>query len=378
MKVLHVNSYYSYYGEPGFYKNLFERQLNQGIDISVYVPTDHDIESASEKFGEYSKVIKTHNSMDRYIFYIKQGKMLKEAKKQYDLNEYDLIHAHSLFTNGYVAYKLNKEYGVPYIVAVRDTDVNVFFKKMFYLKNLGITIMKNASKIIFLSETYRLTTIEKYVPPKYQNEIQDKSEVITNGIDSFWLNNQNESKKNIDERIINILFIGHISKRKNVSITVEACKVLKERGYLPKFTIVGPIESNDEFNKIKDYDFVEYVEPQSKENLLNFYRLNDVFVMPSITETFGLVYAEAMSQGLPVLYTRGQGFDQQFKEGTVGFHVDCYNAKEIAERIIDVKNKYQEISSNCVKNSMKFNWNNISNEYLNLYNDISLKMIVNK
>jgi len=47
--------------------------------------------------------------------------------------------------------------------------------------------------------------------------------------------------------------------------------------------------------------------------------------MPSITETFGLVYAEALSQGLPVLYTRGQGFDRQFEEGEVGYAVDCFD-----------------------------------------------------
>ena len=43
------------------------------------------------------------------------------------------------------------------------------------------------------------------------------------------------------------------------------------------------------------------------------YRENDIYVMPSIIETFGLVYAEAMSQGLPVIYTRGQGLIDNLK-----------------------------------------------------------------
>ena len=44
--------------------------------------------------------------------------------------------------------------------------------------------------------------------------------------------------------------------------------------------------------------------------------------MTSLGESFGLTYAEAMSQGVPVIYSKGQGFDGQFKEGVVGYHVD--------------------------------------------------------
>ena len=42
------------------------------------------------------------------------------------------------------------------------------------------------------------------------------------------------------------------------------------------------------------------------------------FCLPSHAETFGLVYVEAMSQGLPIIY-EGQGFDKQFQDG----EVDC-------------------------------------------------------
>lgn len=56
--------------------------------------------------------------------------------------------------------------------------------------------------------------------------------------------------------------------------------------------------------------------------------------MPSFTESFGLVYAEAMSQGLPVIYSKGQGFDGQFAEGVVGYHVDAHDPEELCENII--------------------------------------------
>jgi glycosyltransferase involved in cell wall biosynthesis len=58
-----------------------------------------------------------------------------------------------------------------------------------------------------------------------------------------------------------------------------------------------------------------------KEKLLNNYRNSDIFIMPSYNETFGLVYIEAMSQGLPIIYTQNEGVDGYFKEGSVGYSV---------------------------------------------------------
>ncbi len=89
--------------------------------------------------------------------------------------------------------------------------------------------------------------------------------------------------------------------------------------------------------------------------------------MPSITETFGLVYAEAMSQGLPVIYSKGQGFDQQFDNGQVGYAVNCFDINEISCRIQDILSNYNSISSNCLKNVSKFNWKKIIGDYVILY-----------
>ena len=92
--------------------------------------------------------------------------------------------------------------------------------------------------------------------------------------------------------------------------------------------------------------------------------------MPSFTETFGLVYAEAMSQALPVIYTKNQGFDAQFNEGTVGFHVDPHNKDEIVEKIIKIIDNYDAISNNCVKSVDKFDWRGITNRYTKIYEEI--------
>ena len=89
--------------------------------------------------------------------------------------------------------------------------------------------------------------------------------------------------------------------------------------------------------------------------------------MPSIHETFGMAYAEALSQGLPVIYTKGQGFDGFFTQGEVGYAVKSNDYNSIAKYVIEIYENYETYSKNCIKKAIKFDWNNIAELYINLY-----------
>lgn len=363
MKVLHINSYFS---TTVLYKNFYDEQLDQDLDISVYVPVAQNNICADIKYGDYTKVSQNHGKFDRFFFHRKHKKILADIVKQYSIKDYDLLHSHSLFSNGYISYRLSKEFDIPYIVAVRDTDLNIFFKKMIHLRKLGVEILKNASGIIFLSSTYKEKTINKYVPNMLKSEVAEKSYVVPNGINDFWLKNRPKEAKKVTNEL-KILYVGRISKRKNILKTIEACEILIKKGYNTSFTVVGPIDDENEHQKIISYSFVNYFKPQSKEELIKFYRSSDVFIMPSKTETFGLVYAESISQGVPIIYSKGQGFDGQFEDGFVGYRVDYFNAKEIADRVVNIINNYEEISKNCIDSSNKFDWRKIVKQYTDVY-----------
>lgn len=141
-------------------------------------------------------------------------------------------------------------------------------------------------------------------------------------------------------------------------------------GYEVSYTIVGRITRKKYWNIINQYTFIKYVPHCKKEDLINYYRNADIFVMPSKHETFGLVYAEAMSQGLPVIYTKGQGFDGQFEEGEIGFSVAYDSPKEIADRIVDILNNYVNISYRCLLNIDRFKWDEIAKKYYEIYKAI--------
>lgn len=367
MNVLHVNSYYV---SAPFYKNLYDEEQQRGLNLSVYVPYNSKKSVSNKDYGRYTVLSNDFNTLDRAFFFRKHNKILKNIEKQYSINRFDLIHAHSLFSNGYIAYKLYKKYNIPYIVAVRNTDVNIFFKRMLHLRSLGKEIINNAEKIIFISESYKQIVVSKYFNDD-ADTLLNKSIVIPNGINSFWLDNLNKEKSETPNNTINILSVGDIDKNKNHLATANACEDLISSGYDIRFNIVGRILNKRVYKKLLKYKFVNYLGTMKKEKLLDVYRMNDIFVMPSYTETFGLVYAEAMSQGLPVVYTKNQGFDRQFVEGMVGFHVNPNDSDTIITAIKSILTDYERITKNCYQNAKKFNWTYIAQDYISLYKNIS-------
>ncbi|MCM3399458.1 glycosyltransferase family 4 protein [Oceanobacillus profundus] len=364
MKILHVNSYY--YGSK-FYKNLYDRQVENGLNIDVYVPVSSAENLVEFKLGDYTTFSATYQKYDRLFFHLKHNKILRDIVEKYNISEFSLMHAHSLFSNGYVSMKLSQKYNLPYIVAVRDTDVNLFFRKMPHLRKLGIDILKRAKKIVFLSKGYKEEVIENYVPNKLKESIYKKTAIIPNGIDNYWFDNIGVEKKTPSNFELKLLCVGVINKRKNISTTIKAIEILQKKGYNIKFTAVGKIEDNEIFSEIKDLPYLNYISQQSREGLKDIYQKNDIFVLPSITETFGLVYPEAMSQGLPIIYSKGQGFDRQFENGEVGYTVCSTSATDIANEIQNVLVNYDKLSRNCIEKVNNFRWDSIEEQYTALY-----------
>lgn len=364
MKILHINSYYA---RDKFYKNLTDILSEHNVKSTVYLPVSRDLSKENFDYGSNTVISKCFNKIDRFLYKYKYSKIYKDIQRKVNILDYDLIHAHALFSNGYVAYKINKKYGIPYFVAVRDTDMNLFFKRFIHLRSLGIKILLNASKIIFIGNEYKNQLIQKYIPLKYKKIILEKSIVIPNGIDQFWLDNKAKSKSFDKFTGIKLLQVGEINKNKNVLTTIKTVKHMRKIGYNISLTVIGKSKSYYIYRKIKKEKNVNFLGYLTKEDLLIQYRNHDIFILPSYTETFGLVYAEAMSQGLPVIYSKGQGFDNQFKDGFAGYAINPSDPNDIAEKIVETLKCYDLISTFNLINVDKFNWNEITRMYLDLY-----------
>src|SRR5699024_10998585 len=128
----------------------------------------------------------------------------------------------------------------------------------------------------------------KYIKSnQIKRKIDKKSYIIPNGINDFWFENLNKPKS-INNLKLNCLYVGRIEKNKNLLTTVKALNLLHYDIEL-SYNIVGKIHDVKLFKTLKKYDFIKFYGELTPEELISVYRSNDIFIMPSIFESFGLV-----------------------------------------------------------------------------------------
>ena len=367
MRILQITNGYF---QSDLFEKLFSQLFKQEVVSQIVVPVEKGCHF--DMIPSNVSVIPCFSQIDRILFFRKQRNLLRELNKE-DVRQYDVIHAHTIFSGGYSAYQLHKRHGIPYIIAVRNTDVNVFFKYMIHLRKTGIKIMRHAEKIVFLSPAYQNQILSQYVPARYREEIEKKSIVIPNGIAKLFFEEKAQPKELSTANTVRLIYVGEILSNKNLELTICAAEKLRQQGMDVSITVVGAILEEKYRKLMENTPFLTHYDKAPQNEVITHLQQADIFVMPSHAETFGLVYAEAMSQGLPVLYTRGQGFDGQFPEGTVGYAVSDSDAAELAEKIKQVISHYEEISANCIHLVDKFNWESIAETYKEIYQTMIAK-----
>lgn len=343
------------------------RELVTGLaeldnDVIVYVPM-----KGTELNGKYDcnhpkvKVVYSDilNNVDRIAFINKLNKLVSDVEKHVDISKIDCILAGTMYSDGGVAYLLHKKYNIPYSFAVRETDVTYHMKWRPYLNVFAKKIIHEATKVIFLSPSYR----------KYLDRFgcdQAKYINIPNGVNDFWFGGK-DIKRTIHQPV-SLVFVGEISKRKNVTTIIRTVSELKEYGEPVILNIVGAGDEEQQCrnlaSELEINDNVYFHGWQdTKEGIKQFYDQSDIFVMLSLRETFGTVYIEALSQGLPVIYTRGQGIDGYFEQGSVGYACDPMDVNEIKKAVLSIIHNYDTISSTCLSEAIGFQWAVIAEQY---------------
>lgn len=358
--------------------NLWDELIENRIDLSVFHFSNKRVgmpEPGSIYDKEYIDTSLPFSNIDRWFFFNKEKKVMRALKNRLSGKSFNMIHAHTLFSEGYLAYKLHKESGIPYIVAVRNTDINVFFKYRKYLHGLGCEILKNADRIIFLTSVYEQKLFDKYIPKKFRDELKSKIVIIPNGIDSLFLNNMAQPRSRVSENKLNVITVGMVNKNKNQTYICDQLeKYQKDNPDIivsyKNFGIIRFERDKKYAALLNKYPFAERCEPKSHMELIEEYRKADIFALLSKTESFGIVYAEAISQGLPILYTKGEGFDTQFDDGVVGHAVDLSKNGDFVQKLESILKDYEGFSKRALEGASKFDWKKIGRRYSELYAEV--------
>jgi len=374
MRILHLCSDYS---GTHLYKSYFLSLAPYCSFQTVYVPVrntellnKYPVKDDSKINIIYSLVLK---KLHRLLFRKKIRVVYADLETKIDFSAIDLVHAHFLFSDGALAMEIKRKYGVRYTVTVRNTDINVFFKYLFHLRSLGLSVLKNADAIIVLNPKYR-SALLSFIPSRKKDEINNKIRIIPNGLENFWIENSFRRTSGLKEGKIKLLYVGEFSKNKNIENSILAIERLRKNGVDIEFVLVGNYGDNCKriaFLQRQRAGYITIVNRISDKNiLLSLYRDADIFLMPSFFETFGLVYLEAMSQGCPVIYSKNQGIDGYFEDGYVGYSVDPFSITSICDAIQMTINDYRRLSDNSLISINKFSWEKVATETFQVYNSI--------
>jgi D-inositol-3-phosphate glycosyltransferase len=176
-----------------------------------------------------------------------------------------------------------------------------------------------------------------------------------------------------------VLFVGRIQPLKGPDVAVDAMKTVTATP-APHLLLVGGPSGPDgdaEMERLQHAvassglgDRVHFVPPQPHRSLNRFYRAADVLVVPSRSETFGLVAAEAQACGLPVVAAAVGGLPYVVADGRSGLLVEGHDPVRWAAAIDTVLGDdalAAEFSANAVEFSERFSWPATAERLLELY-----------
>jgi glycosyltransferase involved in cell wall biosynthesis len=227
-----------------------------------------------------------------------------------EIRYFDVIHIHEHRTVlAVVVRHYAKKYGVPYVLQAHGSVLPFFqkqgLKKIFDL-SFGYKILRDASKIIAVTKM----ETEQY---KKMGVDEDKIEIVPNGIDLFEYDNlpkRREFRRKYlirdDEKII--LYLGRIHKIKGIDLLVNAFADLVTELDDVRLVIVGPDDGflsalKRQIEDLKIGDRILFTGPLYERDKLEAYVDADVYVLPSVYETFPVTVLEAWACGTPVIIT---------------------------------------------------------------------------
>lgn len=369
MRVLQIASSFAI---NRLYSHLFKEIENHGIRQVVYsaVRTANEASFQSELINP-TNVHLRHilGTTDRLLFRRKIKRITRDLQSQLSIQRYDLIHAHTLYSDGAVAYTLHRDTSIPYIISVRKTDLYYFQRFRPDLRVIRNAILLGSSAIIVLTPTARSKLLE-IVGARIRPKIKNRIEVVPNGLTDQWFNNS--APISIPANTIRLLFVGTFDKCKNIMRILNAVEKLS-KDHAVRLTLVGGggEHHNNAISSVESNPSIQFLgRINDDDQLRRVYQQHDVLVMPSFPETFGLVYIEAMSQGLPVVHAAGEGIDGYFGPNGVAEAVDHRSVSNIANGILRVYERRDSVREECIRQAAQFTWKEVAATHARLYGKV--------
>lgn len=371
--------------------HLCKALTKKGADIEFVLPytADHnidfmrinaahpqDVEKVLKAGIAYDsfKYIKTNGEVE-WVDLFGQSAIYEQAVERIALlAEYDVIHAHDWLTCR-AAIRAKELTGKPLIVHIHSVESDRAGKEHSgnpLVREIESIALHLADKIIAVSAHTKRTIMREYHIPA------DKIDVVHNSIDqndvapldpSNAYHYLSDMKQHGYRVVVNI---GRLTVQKGLTNLLRAAQKVIAEAPKTLFLVVGSgeqlyelIELAAELGISKNVIFTGF---QRGKNLRDAYAVGDLFVMPSISEPFGLTPLEAIGYGTPALISKQSGVAEVIRNS---LKIDFWDIDEMANQITAVvKNDAlrDELHSNSLREYEKLTWNTAADKLMNIYN----------
>ena len=244
-----------------------------------------------------------------------------------------------------------------------------YFKSLPFLIKPVETIVKYAYRSFYnFCKTVYVPTLQMIRELKECGVAENNLKLWQRGI-AVDIFNPSKKDKNFIRQLTgndkpNILFASRLVWEKNMETLFNIYDEVQAQQLDVNFIIAGSGVAEQEARKrMKKAFFLGFLD---HENLAKVYASSDVFVFPSVSETFGNVVVEAMACGCVPVIARGGGSRNLVRDGETGFLCDPYDAASYVQKIkVLLNNTFvrESMQSNSVKCASTLNWDHLVNEY---------------
>jgi len=288
-------------------------------------------------------------------------KVAELVAKMNEFRKYNLIHAHDWLTiRG--ALEARTLTGLPVVLTIHATEYDRAPVPWDKIHNVEIRGVKEADRVIAVSNRTKAQLVDK------MGGNPNKIKVVYNGVDSSKFNIRKRKERNT------VLFLGRLTDQKGPFQFLGAAKEVLNQYKDVRFLIVGKgplmpllIEEAFRMGIQNNVIFMGFV----PENFLRkAYSQSDVYVMPSVSEPFGITALEALSSGTPLVISKSTGVGESIRHC---FKVDFWDTKLMAEKIIALLKfevLHKEIAKNGMKEAQKFNWIKVAEKTIQVYREV--------
>lgn len=251
----------------------------------------------------------------------------------------EVIHAH-IFSAGVPAIILGKLWKIP--VVITEHWHGFLQKKLKWTEKIMAKFcMKRARCILPVSRSLQ-RGIEAY-------GIKGRFRVTPNVVDTALFHPMNKEQKETDRK--RILFVGSLNPIKGLPFLFRALEKLQKEKVNWQLDLVGDGPARREYERMVEElrlsQKVIFHGMKSKQEVAEFMRKADLFVLPSLAETFGIAAAEALATGLPVLATRCGG-PEDFVTDQVGMLVPPGSADALFEGLNHILSNLHRYSADRI------------------------------